>query len=254
MRLKKNALIGIILLVALSVFSCIDEPILEPPSRPFATIRVGNLTSNVNSMSVFIDGQQPVSQLNALLNREATPFFDVTAGKRLFTILLSDSTSTDTIYNKQIEISSYTELSIFFVGDYSSVDTLNNFKDFLYQEGLTYYDDSPVSNRAHITFINMVTVGLDPLTDVPSIDVFDDTNGKDSITVEQLEGFETKGFNDAAIGDRKFEFKKYYTNTVIGSDSINIAAGRRYLVFLSGNAISPAVSHFSNDPLPVRGK
>lgn len=251
MRLKKNALIGIILLVALSVFSCIDEPIVEPAPSPFSTIRIGNLSANVNSMSIFIDGQQPVSQLNALLNREATPFFDINSGKRNFTVLSSDN---DTIYNKVIEISSYTELSIFFIGDASNVDTLNNFKDFVYLEGLTYYDDSPANNKAHITFLNIVTVGLDPLTDVKRIDIFDDTNGKDSIVVEELESPEFKGFNESLIGDRKFLFKEYYSNTVIGSDSLNIAAGKRYLVFLSGNAISPAVSHFSNDPLPVRGK
>jgi len=251
MRLKKNAIIGIILLVALSVFSCLDEPIIDPPSRPFSVIRVGNLSANVNSLSIFIDGQQPISQLNTVLNREATPFFDVTAGKRRFTVINS---SNDTLYNKQIEITAYSELSIFFIGDYSSVDTLNNFKDFLYPEGLTYFDESPVSNRANLTFINIVTVGLDPLTDVPNLDVFDNTNGKDSIVVENLIGFEMTAFNDASVGGRKFEFKRYYTNTVVGSDSINVASGKRYLVFLSGNAISPAVSYFSSDPLPVRGK
>jgi hypothetical protein len=251
MRLKKNAIIGIILLVAVFVVSCIEEPTMVPPSRPFSVIRIGNLSANVNSLSVFIDGQQPISQLNAVLNREATPFFDVTSGKRRITVINS---SNDTLYNKQIEIASYTESSIFFIGDYSNVDTLNNFKDFLYEEGLTYYDDSPMSGRAHLTFINIVTVGLNPLTDVSTVDVFDQTNGKDSIVVEGLREIQMSVFNDAVAGGRKFSYKVFYTNTVIGSDSISVAAGKRYLVFLSGNAISPAVSHFATDPLPVRGK
>lgn len=255
MRLKKNSLIGflIVLIGAFGIFSCVDEPVLDPPNRPFAVLRIANFSANINNMSVFINKKQPVAELNNIAYSEATPFFDIIAGKDTITII--DLSTGDTIYNKSVEISSYTEQSLFFIGEYSSVDTLNNFKDITYNEGLTYIDNAPVSGRAKISFVYLVTQALNPLTDaISSVDVFDDSDSRDSIVVEDLIFNESIGFNDASVGSRKFVFKKYYSDQVIGVDSLNIISGKQYIILLTGNALNPQISRLTSDPLPVRSK
>ncbi|MDP2364477.1 MAG: DUF4397 domain-containing protein [Ignavibacteria bacterium] len=255
MRLKKNSLIGFIMIsiVAFGIFSCVDEPILDPPNRPFAVIRIANLSANVSNMNVFVDKAQPVADLSDLAISEATPFFDIVAGKRLITII--DRANGDTIYNKSVEFSSYTEQSLFFIGEYSNIDTLTNFKDFSFNEGLTYVDNAPVSGRAKVVFVHLLTQALNPLTDPPAIvDVFDNSEGKDSIVVENLPFTESNGFNNASTGIRKFVFKKFYTNQIVGVDSLDVLTGKQYLILLTGNALNPQVSRLTSDPLPVRGK
>ncbi len=255
MRLKKNSLIGfaLILLVAFGIFSCVDEPIIDPPNRPYAVIRIANLSANVSNMNVFINKSQPVVELSDIAISEATPFFDVLAGKNTITII--DIATGDTIYNKPVEFSSYSEQSLFFIGEYSNIDTLNNFKDFTFNEGLTYIDNAPVSGRAKISFVHLLTQALNPLTDAPAyVDVFDDSDGKDSIVVEKLPYTEFQGFNDALTGTRKFVFKKFYTNQIVGIDSLDVISGKQYLILLTGNALNPQVSRLTSDPLPVRGK
>lgn len=255
MRLKKNSLIGflMILIVAFGIFSCVDEPVLDPPNRPFSVIRIANLSANINNMSIFINRTQPVAELNNIAYSEATPFFDIMAGKNTITII--DLSTGDTIYNKSVEFSSYTEQSLFFIGEYSSVDTLNNFKDIIYNEGLTYIDNAPTIGKAKISFVYLVTQALNPLTNaLESVDVFDDSESKDSIVVENMHFNEPNGFNEASLGSRKFVFKKYYSDQVIGVDSLNILSGKQYIILLTGNALNPQVSRLTSDPLPVRSK
>jgi hypothetical protein len=255
MRLKKIALILSSLLLAIGIFSCVEEPTVEAPARPFAVIRIGNFSANVANLAITIDGQSPVADLSDLAYQEVTPFFDVIAGQRLITIV--DKATNDTIYNKEINFSSYNEVSCFFTGEYSTVDTLNNFNYASFAEGLTYYDNSPVQGKAYVSFLYLITQALNHLTDQPRIDVYDGTAGKDSLIIEDFnkdEGFNDVRFTDASVGGRKFVFKKLLTTDVVASDSVQIQAGKRYLFVLTGNAINPGIMHLENDPLPVRGK
>lgn len=255
MRLKKNSLIGfaMTIMVAFGIFSCVDEPILEAPDRPFAVIRIANLSANISNMNIYIDKSQPVSELSNVAVSNTTPFFDILAGKRLVTVI--NVANGDTVYNKFVEFSSYTEQSLFFIGEYSNIDTLNNFKDFTFNEGLTYVDNGPESGKAKISFVHLVTQALNPLTDAPvSVDVFDDSNSQDSIIVENLPFSDNSSFNDASSGNREFVFKKFFSNQIIGVDSLNVLAGKQYIILLTGNALNPQVSRLTSDPLPVRGK
>lgn len=252
---KKSYIIKLLAVVitALVFTSCVEEPEMDQPTKPFATLRIGNFSLNVAAMDIKIANTQPVAELANLTYTNVTPYFNITSGKRRVTV--TDKATGTVIYNKDVEFSSYQITSLFFLGEYSTVDTLNNFQTYQYDEGKTYVSHAPSAGKINLYFLYLVLPALSPATDPMVVDLVDATAGRDSLVGIDIESKDFIGFGNAAAGGRKFKVTKANAaSTVLATDSTNFVAGKNYFIFMAGNPNNDTMVIRSADPLAPRGK
>lgn len=245
-KIKKLLFITMILLTGCIFYGCIEEPSIEPVKTPYAVLRIGNFTHNVTEMTVTAAGKS-----FTLKNREMTDFFDLTPGNVQFTIVSAGKT----IFEKEVEISSYQEMSLIFFGDYSTVDTMNTFQSIRIDEGLVYVKNAPPEGQATITFADVLTNDMNPFP--PATPPLLDVNVGSELLLVSLEAKQIITKNTSNIGSKKIDFALYNLGNPISKSSadVELKANKRYLVILSGNAtdiFAPTV--IETDPLPVRTK
>jgi|GEM_PF-3680530 len=245
-KIKKLLFITMILLTGCVFYGCVEEPTIEPVKTPYAVLRIGNFTHNVTDMKVTVAGNT-----YNLANQNITGFFDIKPGSVPFVVEYQGKT----IFDKEVELSSYQEMSLLFIGDYSSVDTMNTFQTIRVDEGLTYVNNAPPSGQATLTFAGMLLNDMQPFPPklVPILDV----KIGDDLMIVGLESKQVIAKNYANVGSKTIDFSIYNSNKPVSKSSINydVKPNKRYLVVLSGNAseiYTPAV--IETDPLPVRTK
>lgn len=151
LKLKIGVLSLTLLLISFILYSCVDEPYIEPAHRPFSEIKVLNLSHNVNNFKVTIDDQTPVSSLNSMAKPSATEYFDVQAGKRIFKIY---NEAGNLIFTKEIELLSYERMQVLFAGEYDPDPLISTFTEIKIFEGFVYVDHSPAAGTSRITIID----------------------------------------------------------------------------------------------------
>jgi hypothetical protein len=158
LKLKIGVLSLTLLLFSLILYSCVDEPFIEPVKQPFSEIRVLNLSHNINNMSVFIDKVQPSAALNGMAIPSTTEYFDVRSGERLFEIY---DEAGKLVYSGFIDISSYERMLIIFAGEYSEDPLFSTFAEIRIFEGYVYVDHSPVAGTSTLSIIHAAAPSLD---------------------------------------------------------------------------------------------
>ena len=145
----------ILILMGFILTSCYEEPIIEPISRPYSSVRVGNFSynqagfeGNIDQFSFYVDGE-----LKGTVNLNTfTDYFDLPSGDRNFVLLRG----TDTVFNNKITITSYEEISLVFDGVYApSVDTLMSFSAYGISDGFVYIYEAPNGDTANVFTINV---------------------------------------------------------------------------------------------------
>ena len=255
--------IFVILILAGFIFtSCYEEPIIEPVVRPYSSVRVGNFSynqsgfsGNIDQFNVYIDGV-----LKGAVNVNTfTGYFDLVSGKRRFVL----TSGTDTIYNSDINIASYEEISVLFDGVYApSVDTLMSFASYPISDGVVYILEAPEPG-----FANVVVSNLSPDTE---------TENK----IKYSLAFNSTNF-DTTVGGNVFEYNKSvgvsipagdYTISVMNDvtlipnpvapdydtiavfNNITFTAGMKENLFITGDPLSPDLIKDPQTPLAVRPK
>jgi hypothetical protein len=151
LKLKIGVLSLTLLLFSLILYSCVDEPYIDPAVQPFSEIKVLNLSHNVPNMKVLIDGQQPVASLNVMAIPSTTEYFDVLAGDRRFDIY---DEAGNLIFSKDLEITAFERMQIIFAGEYDPDPLLTTFAEIRIFEGYNYVDHSPAAGTSTITIIH----------------------------------------------------------------------------------------------------
>ncbi len=241
MRLKLQKSLIILFLLGLFAYGCIEEPFIEPVKRPFSVIRVANFTSNLNPLTVEVDGKT----VGTLAVGELTNYFDVNSGGRTFTI---KDNAGNTVFSKSIQIISYEEETVVLAGYYSSVDTLNTFALTTYTDGLTYIYELPKADTSVVHVINC-------LTDTP-------TEAGQKVNLSYVSGTDTtSAFTAAAFADKNtFSLGQGDYTFIVSDDSTSISKNvtignqKRYTVFIHGTAMSIEATVDEQTSLPARSK
>ena len=239
----------LILLTAAFLYSCIDEPTIEPTLLPYTSVRLGNFSANVDAINVTIDGEQSFN----IEKGNLTNYFDLVSGKRGFVV--TNTANSEVILDTDIEVTSYEELAILFSGYSAPGDDINNsFGNFNFTEGVVYLLEDAQDGRVRVTFLNLIS----DTPDTTSIDI--------SAIVYDVSGDSTQTVADAialneAIGLQVEEGPKmiYVTNsddtdTLTTYDAGNVEAGYQYFVFITGTIENIETVVSRRAPLDVRDK
>jgi|WetSurMetagenome_2_1015567.scaffolds.fasta_scaffold08032_3 hypothetical protein len=144
----------ILILASFILISCYEEPIIEPVVRPYSSVRVGNFsynqpgfTGNIDQFNVYVDG---VLKGSVSIN-QFSGYFDLVSGNRRFVL----TNGADTIYNNDINVASYAEISVVFDGVYApGVDTLMSFAAYPIIDGVVYISEAPKPGKANVLVSN----------------------------------------------------------------------------------------------------
>lgn len=255
MRLKFT--IPLLFIPLLFLYSCAEEPTIEPIKAPYSVVRVTNLSANLANLDISIDGSKPVTGLSNLAQGSITNFFDLKSGKRKF--LIKDVTTGDIIFNKQIEIHSYERTTVIFAGNFSKVDTLNTFTNFLLEEGEVYVNSAPNSGKVHVFLVHSSpdspVKSAQKLTVSTRYKATGDTTFKDTVLTTSSKLLEFSGILsllNASTGNYSFSFISSVKDTLKYTTDFN--PGLRYYLFLKGAPESMGILKTELVPLPVRPK
>jgi hypothetical protein len=113
----------VVLVCFLALMGCVDEPTIAPVERPYSMIRVGNLTSNLDAITVKIYTEiddydikvDDVKTLTSITKNSFSDYFEVYSGKRELEAL---DQSGNIIFEKTIEATSFEVSSWFCMGYY----------------------------------------------------------------------------------------------------------------------------------------
>ncbi len=247
MRLKIQKSLIVLFLIGLFLYGCVDEPYIEPVKRPFSVIKVGNFTSNLDPLTVMIDGKT----IGNLTANTVTKYFDVKSGQRTFTIKDANG---NTVYNKDIPVISYEEEIILFTGYYSTTDTLNTFGFFSTTEGYTYVEETPPADSAQVYFINCVTDT--PVEIAKKITASVDTvknSVKDTLYVSSALAYGKRIGTTLRVGTYDFGFMSE-DSVHAKVDSFKINNQKKYYFFIGGTPKNITITTDEENPLPARSK
>jgi hypothetical protein len=239
----------LILLSAALLYSCIDEPTIEPTPLPYTSVRLGNFSANVDAINVTIDGEQSFD----IENGNLTNYFDLISGKRGF--LVTNTTSSEVIFEADLEVTSYEELNVLFSGYSAPGDDINNsFGNTNYTEGVVYLLEEPEEGRVRVRFFNMISDSPDTTSIDIILDVYDVAGDSSQTTSSEI------AFNEV-IGLEIEEGQKIInvlnadeTDTLYTYDAGNIELGYDYFVFITGLLDEYEVVMNRRTPLEVREK
>jgi hypothetical protein len=249
---KRTSLIVGLLIGSSILFSCVEEPTIAPVKLPFSVIRIGNLTANIESFNMYIDGELVTPSPN---RKKFTDYFDLVSGDRQ--IVLLDVATGDTIFNYLAQIGAYKELSIFFGGFYT--DTVDySFKYLVKTEGTTYIDESPVSDSLFLYVIN--ACGKTPLNEETLVNITaywtiqEDTTFRDTSAVVNGDSLSYKGSCGKVMSAGSYEFVITVLGDSIAAYKGELENGTFSYLYLTGDPLSPEVTFEKKMPLPVRPK
>jgi hypothetical protein len=251
LKLKIGVLSLTLLLFSLILYSCVDEPFIEPVKQPFSEIRVLNLSHNINNMSVFIDKNQPNAALNGMAIPSTTEYFDVRSGERLFEIYNEAGTL---IYSSLIDISSYERMQIIFAGEHNEDPLLSTFAEIRVFEGYVYVDHRPLAGTTTLSIIHAAA---------PSVEISERTYTKITALAPTSDGsrvlqtYRTSAFNfeDVAIvdsayaGDYDFTFSTATDNVTY---STSFTSDKRGYIYLYGRPDNVQFYSYEITPPPAR--
>lgn len=259
-KFTTKTILLILILTSLMLYSCFEEPIIEPVKQPYSSVRIGNFSynqpgfaGNIDRFNVFVDG---VSKGSVDINT-FSGYFDLTSGSRRF-VLTSGS---DTIFAKSITINSYEEISVIFDGVYApGVDTLMSFAPYSLTDGVVYLLESPIPGK-----VKIVTSNLAPNTETENqikyslsfISTTFDT------TIRNLYEYNKSFGLNAPAGDYTIWVLQDTTTNLLATkrqyDTLanfagTFVAGMRENLFIIGEPKSPMVLKEQQIPLAVRPK
>lgn len=250
----------ILILMGFIFTSCYEEPIIEPISRPYSSVRVGNFsynapgfTGNIDQFNFYIDGE-----LKGTVNLNSfTDYFDVPSGDRVFVLL----NGTDTIYNDKVTITSYEEISLIFGGVYApSVDTLMSFAPYAISDGLVYLYEAPDGNN-----VNVMTSNLAPNTATENQIKYSlaFVSANFDTTIRNLYEYNTTRGLKVPAGDYTVWVMEDTTDNPLSIEPLfdtlstftgNFSAGMIENLFITGDPSTPVVIKNQQAPLAVRPK
>ena len=239
----------LILLSAAFLYSCIEEPTIEPTPLPYTSVRLGNFSANVDAINVTIDGEQSFN----IEKGNLTNYFDLVSGKRDFVV--TNTGNSTVILEAQLDVASYEELNILFTGYSAPDDDLNNsFGNFSYTEGIVYLLEEPEENRARIRFFNLISDTPDTTSIDITVEVYDAAGDSSQTTASEF------AFNEAAGLDVEEGQKQLLilnadgTDTLLTYDAGNVDLGMDYFYFVTGVVDDIEVVPNVRAPLDVREK
>lgn len=255
MRLNLQKRFFVIFIVAMGfiLYSCVDEPYIEPVKRPFTLARVGNFT-NVGSLELYIDGEKKADLARGAL----TNVMEIQSGNRDVALLNQG----DTVFSGTITMNSYHEQSLLFGGYYYSK---NENIDFVSQkDGITYVLNEPAMDTSGVRVGNFISV-----KDADSIGTnlhfeFDKTDAAevDTFSYRNLETMEVRFSGGVASGN--YDIKSYVPDDILtaANDSaatesnvnVDLATKKRYYIITSGELNNLNLDVVEFDPLAPRSK
>jgi len=277
--LKSITLISVFILSLFLINSCVEEPTIAPVKTPFTMVRFGNMVSNVENVDVLVDGTVMATDLG---QDQFTDFVQITSGKRAF--VLRNSATDEIMFQKNVDATSYDEVSFYFAGYYSaSIDT-NAMGLFSYFEGATYHLDQPSDGKAQIYFIH--GSGDTPTDSTRKLDVWaeytapGDTMAIDTLLTPQIYCEGPAPCGDLTVGSKlssvfleygdvfgvsqdpgNFDFRFTLvdldgdeTDSVMATISLNVSEGTRNYIYLSGPSSNIMVASETRMPLAVQDK
>ena len=254
-------------LVISTFFACLKEPTIAPSVVPFSVVRIGNLTTNMDAISVSIDGEFPVPGLQNLQKNTFTEYFDRVAGRRNFVV--SNPQTGEVLWEKSVEALSYEEQTMFYSGFYHpSIDT-STVSWISYSDAFTYLSKDPPAGDVTFHFVHAFgdayktetdslgneTVVQDSSRVVNIWATFLHEEGPDTIDVI----FEGVVFGDVhnidlREGPWKFEFKRQDNLDLVASYEGEFSAGQWTWLYATGTPSDAEVIREDKDPLPPRDK
>ncbi len=257
MRLfKKFGSLLVLLALGAALYSCVEEPTIEPVKTPFSSIRLGNFSSNVDQMSVSVyDTDGSLITTKTLAQDQLSDRFDVTSGQRRFEV--KDGAG-NVIYDKQITVISYEEDLIAFTGYSSTVDTLNSFNVVTVAEGLTFLLEAPPADSAWVNIVNFATDTPEQGAKPVDFALFvPDTAGNDTVFSSFSNGNQVTypGKEGAHVPAGTYTLTcSIDTTYVVTKEGVSIGSGMRYYFYISGQPREFTVIEDEQAPLPVRPK
>lgn len=250
----------ILILMGFILTSCYEEPIIEPIKRPYSSVRVGNFSynqagfpGNIDQFNVYVDGE-----LKGTVNVNTfTDYFDLPSGNRQFVLI----SGTDTIYNNEVTIVSYEEISLVFDGVYApSVDTLMSFAPYGISDGYVYFYEAPVGDSA-----NVITSNFSPNTSTENTIKYSlaFVSANYDTTIRNLYEYNKSFGLKIPSGDYTVWVMEDTTDNplsieplfdTLGTFTGNFSAGMKENLFITGDPRSPVVLKNQQTPLAVRPK
>lgn len=253
MRLKINFkfLIAPILIIGFFIYGCVEEPTIEPIKRPYSMLRVANFSFNVATLNVTITGQTTPAEFANVANRAVTGFNRVNSGT--YKVTVKDGAG-KTIFDKDLQITSYQRTTLVFAGLYDDDATKSTFTNFFYNEGEVYQTSTPESGKIHLYIMNTSTdsANVTKKTLVPIVLRPDRT--KDT-AMASLDFSRTRAMLNAPTGNYRVRFYNGTDTLSVGAVNYNLAtAGKRYFIYVYGSYNNLNTKLEAYDPLPVMSK
>ncbi len=219
---KINRILFILLgtVLFLGLLSCVEEPTIVPVERPFSVLRIGNLTTNLDEITVIIIEEMNDEDANVyeekrfdnLAKNELTDYFDVLSGRRQVYVL--NPQTGDTIFEKSIEAVSYNILSWYFTGYYHQNIDSTSFAGIYLSDGITYLGQGSTINEDSLSMVFFHASGPTDVDSVKNIGVFMEFLLKDSTVADTSTLIGTFAFGeDSRSVLRQGDYTLYFIDT-----------------------------------------
>lgn len=243
--------------LTLLLFSCVNEPTIEPTPTPYTSVRLGNFADNVGTITVSIqieskDKNVPneVVTQKTIQKGDLTEYFDLISGKRI--IVVTDENGAE-IFKGQQNFTSYDEANLLFSGYSAPGDDINNtFGPFYFSDGVVYLREEPqLDTLVWVHYFNLISDTPEALSPAITVESIDSVNNENVATNAAFKFNTVKGVN-VSPGEKTFSVK-------VGEDEISnysaaITSGKRYYLFIVGPVGNPVFYLNSQAPLPIRNK
>jgi len=240
----------VFIMVSAFLYSCVEEPFIEPVKTPYSLIRVGNFTNSDNITLRINDDidDESVVITKTIAKNELSEYFEVTSGNRIFTVL---NEANDIIYTNPISVISYAQETLLFGGNYQ--DDANNSVNFrTYVESKVYLpDNQPPVDSSAVHFVNLLSSTSDTIS----------TNGE--FIVSKMDSAQTVVDTTATLDtydNQNYIFEqgpyKIITETDLVSDTVEVplGSGLIYYILAAGSPDDIQIIIDSNSPLPPQDK
>lgn len=247
--------------VGLLLYSCVEEPTIDPVKYPYSSLRVGNFTVNEDVINLSIDDKAIGSiQKGTVLNYTGpgdAGYFDLTSGSRSFK--LTDAAG-NLIFNKKLDVSSYAEFSIGFAGYYSTDELNNSFGQEQFQEGVVYLNDNtPSADSAIVYLVNLLSFAPTSPDSLIKFDIAlfhpDPQSAEDSlVALSEVDVFGESAYQIPSGNYRILTAASKDADNFRDSTDFTVKSGMRYYVWMYGEAADMKFNVEELSPLPVREK
>lgn len=258
LKFTKPFLILVFLSITLFITGCMEEPTVDPVKKPFSVVRVGNFLSNADiaSIDVTIDKGTGEVQTFTIEKNSNTSYVDIPSGKRHFTV--KNSATKEVIFDKDLQIISYEEMSIFFAGNYSTDLLKNTFAQFATSDGDTYLSTPPPAGKAYLYFVHLAGDTPDQ-TSKPILvrSKFTPTGEPTDTTTftKKAIAFSNMGGATVKAGNYLLSFINGVSQKdTLAKSTVDITAGYIYTFYVSGQPAQPTVTSDSRLPFQARAK